>query len=80
MAELMQAARRSSSSSCTSLLSSFSIESSEREELVLLFIFGPLVSPPVALSAGSDDPVEDPELPDLVVGMCHSSESCNKAI
>ena len=62
MAELMQAARRSSSSS-PSLLSR--IEGSEREESMLFFPFGSWVSPPDPLSAASDDPVEDPELPDL---------------
>ena len=78
MAELMQSAKRSSSS-CP-VLSRLSMERSEREELKLLFAFGSKVFPPIARSAVSDAPVEDPELPDLVVSMCHSSESCNKAI
>ena len=64
MAELMQAARRSSSS-CPSLFSRLSIERSEMEALKLLFTFGSKISPPIAWSAASDDPVEDPELPDL---------------
>ena len=64
MAELMQSARRSSSS-CP-VLSKLSIERSEREELKLLFTFGSKLFPPVARSAVSDAPVEDPELPDLM--------------
>ena len=65
MAEMMQAARRSSSS-CPSLFDRLSIERPEMEELSkLLFTFGSKISPPVARSAGSVDPVEDPELADL---------------
>ena len=64
IAELMQSANRSSSS-CP-VLSKLSIERSEREELKLLFTFGSKLFPPVARSAVSDAPVEDPELPDLV--------------
>ena len=64
MAELMQSAKRSSSS-CP-VFSKLSIERSEREELKLLFTFGSKLFPPVARSAVSDAPVEDPELPDLV--------------
>ena len=46
------------------------MERSEREELKLLFPFGSKVFPPIARwSAVSDAPVEDPELPDLVVSI-----------
>ena len=62
MAELMQSAKRSSSS-CP-VLSRLSMERSEREELKLLLTFGSF--PPLARSVTSDAPVEDPELPDLV--------------
>ena len=68
MAELMQSAKRSSSS-CP-VLSRLSMERSEREELKLLLAFGSKVFPPIARwSAVSDAPVEDPELPDLVVSI-----------
>ena len=62
MAELMQSAKRSSSS-CP-VLSRLSMERSEREELKLLLTFGSF--PPLARSVTSDAPVEEPELPDLV--------------
>ena len=64
MAELMQSAKRSSSS-CP-VLSRLSMERSEREELKLLLTFGSELFPPLARSVTSDAPVEEPELPDLV--------------